>query len=520
MLRRLLSPWVVAALGAAIYLLVAPPSADLAAQEYRADLGLALWNNGWFAGHHTPGYSILFPPLAQTLGVRLTGALAAVAAAVLFAPLARRHWGDRAGRAAALWFAAGTTAVLLTGRLTFLLGVAIGVGALLALACERRPLAVVLAAATTLASPVAGLFAALAVAAWALAQPARERARAWTWGAAIIAAALAPVGLTLLLFPQGGDEPFVASAFWPALAACLLVAALLPARERALRIGALLYALVLVAAFVTATPLGGNATRLGALAAGPVVLGALLGRRNPMLLAALVVPLAYWPIYPAIRDVARASGDPSLQAAYYAPLLEFLESRAAAGTFRVEIPFTENHWEARHVAPRIPLARGWERQLDRRFGALFYDGSLGAATYRAWLDERAVAYVAVPDVPLDAAGREEARLVLGGLPYLRAVWGDEHWRVFAVVRPAALAQPITAGTGARAAATLSDTGVAVRASRAGPVLVRVHFTRWWRVTGGRGCVSEAAGGGMTRVSFSAPGVIRLRARLPGTSCRR
>ena len=123
------------------------------------------------------------------------------------------------------------------------------------------------------------------------------------------------------------------------------------------------------------------------------------------------------------------------------------------------------------MAPRIPLARGWERQLDRRFGALFYDG-LNAATYRAWLDERAVAYVAVPDAALDDAGREEARLVAG---------------------------------------------VTVRADRAG--LVRVHFTRWWRVTGGRGCVSEAPGA-MTRVTLPAAGTIRLQARLPGASCRR
>jgi hypothetical protein len=83
--RRIAIPCLVAALGAAAYLLVAPPSADLAAQEYRADLGLVLWNNGWFAGHHTPGYSVLFPPLGGALGVRLTGALAAVAAAGLFA---------------------------------------------------------------------------------------------------------------------------------------------------------------------------------------------------------------------------------------------------------------------------------------------------------------------------------------------------------------------------------------------------------------------------------------------------
>jgi hypothetical protein len=483
--RRILIACLVAALGAALYLLVAPPSADLAAQEYRADLGLVVWNNGWYAGHHTPGYSVLFAPLGGAIGVRLTGALAAVAAAGLFAALAHRHWccdHSVGASAAALWFAAGTSAVLLTGRLTFLLGVAIGLGALLALAHDRRGPAAVLAATTTLASPVAGLFVALAAIAWGLAD---RRARGPA-GAAIALAALAPTAIMLVLFPQGGSEPFVASAFWPALAGALLVAALLPAQERTLRIGALLYAGALVAAFAIATPLGGNASRLGALAAGPVLLGALAGRRSPLLLAAVALPLAYWPLYPAVRDVVRASGDPSLQASYYAPLLRYLDARPQRGGFRVEIPFTENHWEARHVAPRFALARGWERQLDRRYGALFYDGSLDAASYRAWLDDRAVAYVAVADIALDEAARAEARLIQGGLPYLREAWRGEHWTVYAVRRP----RPLADGG---ATATLTGAGaVTLRATRPGDVLVRVHHTRWWRVARGRACVSAGS----------------------------
>jgi hypothetical protein len=507
--RRILIPSLAAALGAVAYLLLAPPSADLAAQEYRAQLGLVIWDNGWYAGHHTPGYSVLFVPLAGALGARPVGALAAVAAAALFAALAHRHWeGERAAGAAALWFAAGTIALLLTGRMTFLLGVAVGVGALLALAHGRRAAAAGLAALTTLASPVAGLFVALAAVAWGLG----DRRRRAVAGAAIALAALAPTVLLLVLFPQGGSEPFVASAFWPALAGTLLVTALLPADERTLRIAAPLYAAALVAAFAIATPLGGNASRLGALAAGPVVLGALGGRRRPLLLAALALPLAYWPLYPAVRDVAQASGDPSVRAGYYAPLLRYLGTRPDQGGFRVEIPFTENHWEARHVAPRIALARGWERQLDRRYGALFYDGGLDAARYRAWLDARAVAYVAVPDVALDYAGRDEARLVAGGLPYLREVWRGEHWRVLAVRRP----KPLADGAGAR----LSGSGtISLRATRPGDVLVRVHHTRWWRVTAGRACVS-AAPGDQTRVRVLERGTVRLQARLTGTSCRR
>src|SRR5437762_6730388 len=78
--------WLVAAVLAATYLVVSPASADLAAQIYRADLfahhGFVLWDGGWYGGHHVPGYSVLFPPLAALLGPRVVGALCAVASAV------------------------------------------------------------------------------------------------------------------------------------------------------------------------------------------------------------------------------------------------------------------------------------------------------------------------------------------------------------------------------------------------------------------------------------------------------
>jgi len=505
--RQAARPWVLAAAGAIAYLLLDPPSADLAAQEYRAGLGLQIWNNGWYAGHHLPAYSVLFPPLGELLGARLVGAVAAVLAAALFSLLADRHFDEPGARAAALWFAAVVTATLLTGRLTFVLGLALALAALLALRSERHATAAALAALTALASPVAALFAALAVAAYGLARPADR----CTHAAAFALAALAPLLALTLLFAEGGSEPFVASAFWPALAGTALVAAVLPANEIALRIGAGLYGVLCVIAFALANPLGGNATRLGALVAGPIVVGALAGRRSLALLAALALPLAYWGLYPAVRDVVRAGGDPSTQAAYHAPLIRFLKSREE--TFRVEIPFTENHWEARHVAPRIPLARGWERQLDRRHGALFYDGTLNARRYRAWLDEHAVAYVAIPDVALDYAGRGEARLVERGLPYLHQVWHDAHWRVLAVRRPRPLA------SGAARAVGLTTDGFDLEARRPGATFVRVRHTRWWRVASGRACVERGAEG-MTSVHVWHPGVIRIRARLRGPTCRR
>ena len=154
-----------AALLAVAYLLIAPPSADLAAQEYRVSLfaqhGFLLWDNSWYGGHDLPGYSILFPPVGALLGPRLAGALCAVASAWLFERVALAHFGERA-RPGALWFAAAAAFVpLVTGRLTFAMGLAFGLAAVLAAQRRRDGLAVAAAACTTLASPVAGLFVAM-----------------------------------------------------------------------------------------------------------------------------------------------------------------------------------------------------------------------------------------------------------------------------------------------------------------------------------------------------------------------
>ena len=84
-----------------------------------------------------------------------------------------------------------------------------------------------------------------------------------------------------------------------------------------------------------------------------------------------------------------------MSASYYDPLLGFLD-RQAGPPFRVEIPFTRFHREAFEVAPRFPLARGWERQLDMARNPLFYGGGiLTGAQYYGWLRGNAVRYVAI-----------------------------------------------------------------------------------------------------------------------------
>jgi hypothetical protein len=482
---------------AAAYLLLAPPSADVAAQEYRAARGLVLWDNGWYGGHHMPGYSLLFPPLASALGARLVGALSAVAAAWAFERVLRATRVDPpAARVAALWFAAGTATTLVSGRLTFALGVAFGLAALLAAVHGRRSAAAALGALAALASPVAGAFVALAAAAWWLVD------RRWATAALAAGALLAALALTVA-FPEGGSFPFVASSFWPALAALVAVLIVVPRDARIVRVGVAVYALATIASFVLHTAMGGNVVRLGALFAGPV-LAAVLWHRNRRALVLLALPLLYWQWVAPVDDWARAGGDASVHESYYAGLLSFLGSQPG-GPFRIEIPFTDNHWEARWVAPHAPLARGWERQLDREHNALFYDGRrLTAGRYRTWLDDNAVRFVALGDAPIDYSAAQEAQLVRNGLPYLREAWHDAHWRVFAVTG----ARPLA--TGAATVTALEGQAVRLSARRSGSVDLRVRFTPYWRIAAGHGCVEEGPGG-WTRVRADAPGTIVVRA---------
>jgi hypothetical protein len=158
----------------------------------------------------------------------------------------------------------------------------------------------------------------------------------------------------------------------------------------------------------------------------------------------------------------------------------------------------------------VPLARGWERQLDRKVNALFYDdGAFSPAAYEAWLHDNAVRYVALADAPIDYSAAAEAALVRSRPAFLREVWHDENWRVFAVVDPT----PLASG-GARVTRMAPDT-LDLSVPRAGAYEVRVRFTPYWRVVAGAGgCVAPTDPGddaSWTTVTARAAGPLRLRA---------
>jgi hypothetical protein len=213
-----------------------------------------------------------------------------------------------------------------------------------------------------------------------------------------------------------------------------------------------------------------------------------------------------WGFAPLPTAFAVGRDNPAAHAAYYTGLLRYLSAHNA-DEGRLEVPLTNSRWEADYLAAKVPLARGWERQIDRGQNDVLYNTHLTASAYHEWLLANAVRWVALPDVPLDNSEVGEARLLGDHTPrYLQLVWQNEHWKLWQVRD----AQPLVRGP-----ATLVDLGVStidLSAQRAGVAVVLVRWTRFWHVTAGAACVAPTPDG-WTQVTILKPGLITIEAQV-------
>jgi hypothetical protein len=511
-------PWglVVAGVGVALWLTVDPRTPDLAGQVYRANLfsqaGFMVWDGHWYAGHDLPGYSLLFPPLAALLGVRTVGALAVLASVVLFGWAARAAFGP-AARWGAVWFAVAALGDVWSGRIAFALGLSFGLGAVLALMRGRTLVVVGLAVGCAASSPVAGVLLGLAGFTHSLTVRSPRSVLVLGVPPAVVVLALAA------LFPEGGWEPYPLLSFLATMAVVTGFLWVVPPGRRLLRVGAVVYLVACVVSLAVHSPLGSNIERYGVLLAGPLLVCAVGTGVRRSGVAAVLCGIALWTVWGPVRETRAIAGNASTSPSYYVPVERFIAGHRGA-LVRVEVPFTRGHWEAAWLAARVSLARGWEKQLDERYDGALLSKGLTAQSYRRWLDEQAVSYVALPDTPLDPSSAREGRLIREGLPYLREVFESRHWRIYEVLDPTPLAQ----GPG-----TLSGMGhdwFALRVRAPGSFVVRVRYTRYWTVTQGAACVSRTPAG-WTAVTARGAGTVTVAARfslgralgLDGGSCR-
>lgn len=452
---------------ALVYILWTPQVPDLAAQVARAKVarvgGAPVWWGGWFGGITLPNYSAIVPFSMATVGIRLTGVIAVVLSAYGGALLVADAPRPRAG-AVAIALAQG--ADLLNGRVTFTVGAALGIWALVALQHRREKSAVALSLLSFLGSPLAGFFVGMIMVVVALLRPERRRT------AVISAGALLAAGLAMaVLFPDTGTMPFPVINAVIALLSCVVVFAV--CSHRLIRATAVLLAVSFVPLLIVPLAIGTNATRLAWLAAVPAVVAYAEIRESLVWACALVV--AIWPVSDLVNQL-RLAHQPSSNYVFYKPLATALKAdqhRLGSKVIgrRVEVVDTKNHWGSAYMTS-FSLARGWDRQADKADNPIFYQPhKLNPVSYRQWLDSLAVGWVAVPKAPIDYASKDEAELVLGGLPYLKLTWSNSDWRLFRVINPAPLA------TGAKVA-RIDSHGVVLDAKANHTIDLKVRYSTY------------------------------------------
>jgi len=498
------SPGILAAGSLAIlvaiaYLLAAPMGRDLSAQIAHAELAEQHWpallDLRWYGGFDPLGYSVLSPPVMALLGVRLTTALAYVASVVLFAALLKRTAVARPV-AGAIIAAVCLSGNLVVARTTFALGLAVALSALLALASGRLHVTSVLSVLAALMSPVDGLF--LGVAGGALFLSGRRRN-----GVTLAVSGLVPTMVVGFAFGNGGYQTFGLKQALMGLLVCLIVAGLCW-RRPVVRWGALLSSGLIIAAYLIPTPVGTTATRLPELFAAPVIVAVAAVPLVAVIAATATVVLLLPPV--SIAEVLER-GDPALSREFYAPLLDQLHARGVAGP--IEVVPTRRRGEAAAVAPVVPIARGWSRQVDTGNSPIFYDGTLNADTYRNWLDDNAISYVAISQGPYDWASSDEATLVRRGLPYLQPVWSDRTWTLYAVTNP----RPVVSPPGQ----AIARDGVSLTVSLPDPgeYVVRVRWSRY--LSASSGCMRPAENG-WSMVVVQQPGTVKIQGSLGARHC--
>jgi hypothetical protein len=479
---------------------------DWPAHQFRIelfrDVGLTLWNGQWYSGHYTLGYSVVYPPLASWFGPLAVGIASGVVASAALADLLWRRFGVP-GAIASCWFAVGTAVNLAVGRLPFALGLAFGLVALLAYQRRWVVIAVASAALTSLASPVAGAFLAIALGGALVDVWLQHRSGGHprpALPAAMLILTVTPIAVASALFPDPGVFPFRWAAFAGVMTAFVALVVVLPSTERVLRLSAGLGALVSVPLFVVANPLGGNMTRLVAFFVAPVLAASMWKQRRTLVIAA-GVPLALWLLLPGVAAADHLS-DPAADAGYYDPVTDFI-THVGGVPGRLEVPFTAGHWEVTYIAAEVPIARGWERQTDMDRNAVLYDDDLTSDAYRRWIDEHAVRWIALPDTELDRGGLAEAALLERDLPWLQPVRTTEHWQIWEVVDSA----PIVEAPGRLVSESADE--IVISVERAGSVLVRTWYMPYWSAQGTGACVVRTEDG-LVEVVVTTPGIVHLR----------
>ena len=486
------------------FLCVQPGVNDLWAARARASavshgVGLTYWF-AWFGGGSTPGnYSIVTPYLSALITAEAVGALSAVAVALLAAAAVR---GTRHASAATAVAALAAAINLWSGRVPFLLGAALGVAAILALRAQRRWLAVAATVASVLATPTTGAFLALGLAGLVLTRSRYRTVSIW-----VIGSAAATLGVVALAFGAPGPQKFGWFLCVEMIAALLLFLFARPPDH--LRVVVWLSIAVALAMAVIPNGLGSNFGRMIWFCL-PVAIVATSGRNVRMALV-LIAPVLLSGAKLTVNDLAQA-GEPTAATAYYKPLAGELDTISELNNYRVEVVSLGAHAAYDALLDHAMLARGWETQEDNALNpTLKSRKTLDATSYKIWLDNNSVGYVAFPRSKAETY--PEYQLVGQGLPYLHEVWHSSDWTLYRV------SDPVPIVTAPQSVVAYAQAKLTIRTDCTCTFTVRIHYSKYLKATPMPGHPGKAQVSadhyGFTTVQTTAPGDYVLHGSVTG-----
>ncbi|GAA2061256.1 hypothetical protein [Williamsia deligens] len=431
-------PFLVAVVATVALVVASPTLGDLQAaiareEAARSGVGLGYWF-GWYGGVSPGSYSLIVPALSALTGSLVLLAIATLVIAALAHPLAHLRPGATSGPLAArptlTTWAIVVAAVLnmMSGRVAFAVGAAIALIAVLAAGHGRSGVAAAVLVVSGLASPLAPAFVGLAAVPFLLG-PARRSRDLWT----LLGGAALGVLIPFALFGAPGAQGFPwTTLFWVVLIGIGAGVALTSAPQRWISPVAVAVAIVV---FAVPNGVGSNLSRFFCLVLPCLVL--FFSRRSLVIVLVAITPAVAYAGFVAVADQV-AVADSGNSESDYAPLRLALLSGPGLINHRVELIDAGTHAGSHELGSLVKLARGWENQSDARFNPIFYDeGALTPLSYRRWLTENAVSWVALSGKPL-RQGMKEAALVRSGLPYLTRAWAGGGWTLYRVANATAV----------------------------------------------------------------------------------
>ena len=184
----------------------------------------------------------------------------------------------------------------------------------------------------------------------------------------------------------------------------------------------------------------------------PAVVVATSARRGSLALVGVSVALVL-STKQSVGDVFEAA-EPTASPLYYTSLIHELNRlHGELRDCRLEVADDGTHTASYALLDHAMLARGYEYQEDNALNPSLSHKGLDATTYKIWLQDNAVGYVAIsstrrkptPEYTLVSSRRP---------PYLSPVWHDAKWSLYRVQNPNPIVKPpvitthpISTGTG-------------------------------------------------------------------------